>query len=91
MAEYKLTNSDYSVIRTEDSASIPADEGNRDWVAYQEWLGQGGVPDPYIVPVYVNQPSPEQTLMLDHENRIRAIEGEPPLTMADLLAKMTPK
>ena len=49
MAEYQLTNSD-SVIRTEDHATIPADEANRDWIEYQAWLEAGGVPDPYVPP-----------------------------------------
>lgn len=30
------------VLRTEDSAFIPADPTNRDWLEYQEWLLSGG-------------------------------------------------
>jgi hypothetical protein len=34
------------------------------------------------------QAQPEATLLYDHENRIRAIEGAPPLTMQDFITKM---
>lgn len=49
MSEYQLTATD-AVIRTKDQASIPNDPANRDWVEYQAWLMDGGVPDPYIPP-----------------------------------------
>jgi hypothetical protein len=48
MADYQLTETDSSVTRTEDGAWIPNDPDNRDWVEYQEWLAEGGVPDPYV-------------------------------------------
>jgi hypothetical protein len=50
MADYQLTATD-SVIRTEDGACIPADPANRDWVEYQQWLADGGVPDPVKPPI----------------------------------------
>lgn len=54
MADYQLTATDQSVIRTEDQAFIPNDPANRDWAEYQDWLAGGGVPDPYVPP-----PEPE--------------------------------
>lgn len=49
MAEYRLTHTDV-VIRTADDAHIPNDPDNRDRVAYNKWLADGGVPDPYVPP-----------------------------------------
>lgn len=54
MAEYQLTKSDVHVIRAVDQAMIPDDPGNTDWIAYQEWLAAGGVPDPLPLPVPIN-------------------------------------
>lgn len=33
-------------------------------------------------------PPPGAAVMYDHENRLRSMEGEPPLTMEDFLVKM---
>ena len=33
----------YGVLRMEDSAFIPQDLTNRDWLEYQEWLQSGGL------------------------------------------------
>jgi hypothetical protein len=33
------------------------------------------------------QAQPETTVLYDHENRIRAIEGAPPLTLGEFIAK----
>ena len=49
MSDYTL--SDSGVTRTGDRASIPADDRNRDWRAYQEWLSEGNVADPIPAPV----------------------------------------
>ena len=45
------TLSEFGVIRASDRASIPDDDRNRDWRAYQEWLTAGNVADPIPVPV----------------------------------------
>lgn len=37
---YQLTSS--GVLRLNDSAFIPQEPTNRDWVEYQEWLVSGG-------------------------------------------------
>jgi hypothetical protein len=88
MADYELTATD-AVIRTEDNACIPADPANRDYAEYQQWLEDGGVPDPYVPPPPVPPTAqPETTVLYDHENRLRALEGQAPLTLADLLHKL---
>jgi hypothetical protein len=91
MAEYQLTATDQSVIRTEDGACIPNSMDNRDWVEYQAWLEEGNEPDPYVPPEPVPpEPTNEQTILYDHENRVRALEGEPPLSLGDFIIKMQP-
>ena len=46
------------------------------------------MPDPYVPPEPVPpEPQPETTVLYDHENRIRAMEGQPPLTLADFITK----
>lgn len=79
MADYQLTDSD-AVIRTKDQAWIPNDPGNGDRIVYEQWLVDGGVPDP-AAPPPTPEPPPEDVVLYDHENRIRALEGEPPLDL----------
>jgi hypothetical protein len=48
---YKLQLNDWRVetkyvIRLEDNAYIPFDPANTDFVEYQKWLSEGGVPLP---------------------------------------------
>ena len=96
MADYQLTASEEpcAVIRTEDGACIPPDMANRDYngdefsPGYVQWKEAGGVPDPYVEPEPAPpQPTEEQQILYEHENRIRALEGQPPLSMADFIAK----
>lgn len=39
-----------TVIRASDNATIPFDEGNRDYQAYLAWLAEGNEPQPYVEP-----------------------------------------
>jgi len=90
MAEYQLTDSE-NVIRTRDGAHIPNDPANADRIEYEAWLYEGGVPDPYVEPPATKPtPAPETTVLYDHENRLRAIEGAPPLSLSDFLTKLPP-
>lgn len=41
--KYKLSGDGVKRI---DGACIPNDTGNKDWMAYQEWLDEGNTPDP---------------------------------------------
>ena len=93
MADYQLTASEEpcAVIRTEDGACIPPDPANRDYAEYTQWKEDGGVADAYVEPEVAPPEATEgQTLAFDHENRIRALEGQPPLTAEDFLAKAKP-
>lgn len=42
---YKLTTST-AILRIADNAYIPADEGNRDYQEYLQWVANGNTPDP---------------------------------------------
>jgi hypothetical protein len=44
MSEYKLLAK--GEVKGIDGAIIPNDPGNKDWIAYQEWLALGNIPDP---------------------------------------------
>jgi len=46
MSEYKLIKNSSGVQRNSDGAFIPDNESNGDWVEYQKWLLEGGVPEP---------------------------------------------
>ena len=41
---------DEQIIRLSDNASIPADQGNRDYAAYLAWLEAGNEPEIYVPP-----------------------------------------
>lgn len=49
MAQYRIGQNG-SIIRASDGAAIPADDTNRDYSAYQAWIAEGGVADPYVPP-----------------------------------------
>ena len=89
MAEYQLTLNEH-ILRVADNVFIPADPLNRHYQEYLGWIEDGGVPDPYTAPepVLINS-SPEQQLLFDHENRLRAQEGSPPLTLEDFTKELS--
>ena len=97
MAEYQLTASEEpcAVIRTVDGAHIPPDMLNMDYAghgpeynSYLMWKEAGGVPDPYVPPEpAAAQPSDAQVIAFDHENRLRTLEGQPPLTLEDFTTR----
>jgi hypothetical protein len=43
---YKLSKYNDVVIRAADNACIPFDPANQDFVEYNKWLSEGGVPLP---------------------------------------------
>lgn len=49
MSEYQLT-ANGSIIRTSDSACIPADPDNRDYAEYLVYVANGGAIDAYVPP-----------------------------------------
>ena len=63
---YKLTLTTY-ILRVEDNANIPNDEGNTDYQDYLTWVGEGNVAIPadvVIAPVIANSCTPLQFLDL---------------------------
>jgi len=99
MADYKLTAAEEpcAVIRASDGAWIPADMANRDYngdqmrPGYVQWKEAGNTADPYVAPEPPPPPppTPEQTVLFDHENRVRALEGQPPLSEDEFVSRMT--
>jgi len=86
MSEYQLTNTP-TVIRIADGVHIPDDPANRDRIEYELWLDDGGVPDSYVPPLAVPPtPTSIQTILFDHENRLRSQEGLPLLTFKEFIA-----
>jgi len=92
MADYQLTATDVVIFTAEDGTEwcVPNDPANRHRIEYEAWLAVPNTPDPYVEPEPVPpQPTQAQALAFDHENRIRTLEGQPPLTLVDFVDKMT--
>ena len=47
---YKINQNSTSITRLADGASIPADMGNTDYVAFLNWLSAGNAPEPADIP-----------------------------------------
>lgn len=46
MADYQLIKGRTDAVLKDGWLTIPNDPGNLDWLAYQQWLADGGAPDP---------------------------------------------
>lgn len=64
MAEYQLLNDTTTVLRTADGAYIPDDPANIDRQTYDQWLADGGVPDP--APPLPDPPPPQPVELPAH-------------------------
>jgi hypothetical protein len=77
---YTLTNNDNVIVRDEDNAFIPTDEGNRDYRDYLKWVEEGNQPNPAPVeitpPIQENVPTINELAdqVYDQEQRIAALE-----------------
>jgi hypothetical protein len=81
-AEYKLTDTD-EVIRTVDGMAIP-NSYTQPRVDYEEWLSNGGIPDPAApFPPAAGDLTGRDLVLFKHENRLRSIEGEPAIGPAE--------
>lgn len=88
MAEYQFMKNAGFVLRVADMANIPNDVLNSDWKQYQKWLADGGVTDPYVPPaVGMAKLAPEVSVLFNHENRLRMLEGEPAIGLQEFLDK----
>ena len=75
---YQLTQG-AMVIRLEDGAAIPDDPDNRDRIAYERWLADGGVPEPAEEQAPQTRSIDQEAVLFDHENRLRRLERKPTL------------
>jgi hypothetical protein len=65
----------------------------QDDVAQIGWIYVDGVftpPEPHIETPPPLSTQPETAVLYDHENRIRAIEGQPPMSMGDFIETNNP-
>lgn len=82
MAAYQLIasaagNPIQTVLRREDGAVIPYDDGNRDYVAFQAWLAEGNTADPAPEPAGVGMGTlPTQTETAELAADLAATEAE---------------
>jgi hypothetical protein len=77
---YTLTHNDNVIVRDEDNAFIPTDEGNRDYQKYLKWVEEGNQPNPapaeITPPIQENIPTINELAdqVADQEQRIAALE-----------------
>jgi hypothetical protein len=58
---YQLTDTN-CILRLEDNAFIPPDEGNKDFIAYKAWLEADNTPEPAPEPPAPVELTPAQKL-----------------------------
>jgi hypothetical protein len=94
MAEYQ-DMANHMVLRKPDMLWIKRDPDDKDYQEYLAWCEAGNTPDPASVDPYVPPPAPEpqspptevtDAFLYDHENRIRALEGQPALSKKEFTA-----
>lgn len=71
---YKLIANSDSVRRLSDGAFIPADNGNRDYREYQEWLAAGNTPEPADQPAPVNPLDAAEAHIASHYSTPRLLQ-----------------
>jgi len=86
---YKLTNST-SIIRILDSAIIPPDKENIDYINYLKWRSEGNKPHPCDDQVPYAEIAYEQIIRLERENILPRILREDLLNRATELDLLTP-
>lgn len=83
MARYRLISEHGHLLR-DDGWSIPTDPANADYQEYLSWVAQGGVPDPFVPPVYAAPP--DDSVLVDAFNE--AISAANPNAVAKGMAKV---
>ena len=71
---YKLIHNSDTVIRLADNAFIPADNGNRDYREYQEWLAAGNTPELADLPPPVNPLDAAEAHIASHFTTARLLQ-----------------
>lgn len=60
MAKYKFVNEEGTIVlNTENNANIPVNSSGWHVDDYNEWVAQGGIPDPYEPPIVIEEPVDE--------------------------------
>lgn len=81
MSDYKLKGG--GVVRASDGAFIPLQDGNHDHYLYEQWLINGGVPDPEFSADEIKQ---QKIDAINREAGDRIIEIAPMYKQSNMLA-----
>lgn len=84
---YQLTPTT-TIIRLADGAFIPADPGNTDWQAYQQWLAAGNTPDPADPPPAPDIPALRRAAYAAEADPLFFMSQRGEATQAEWLAKI---